>query len=77
MKLLVLADIDDLGWRGGRGRADALLALGDMADTVILAGGGRLAVPGRCWRSRATTTVTLHSRPPSSTCTCASWTSAA
>ncbi len=36
MKLLVLADIDDLRWHGGRGRADALLALGDMADTVIL-----------------------------------------
>jgi Icc-related predicted phosphoesterase len=36
MKLLVLADIDDLGWQGGSGRADALLALGDMADTVIL-----------------------------------------
>ncbi len=31
MKLLVLADIDDLHWRGGGGRADALLALGDMA----------------------------------------------
>ena len=36
MKLLVLADIDDFDWRGGNGRADALLALGDMADTVIL-----------------------------------------
>ena len=36
MKLLVLADIDDLSWRGGRGRADALVALGDMADAVIL-----------------------------------------
>jgi len=36
MKLLVLADIDDLHWRQGSGRADALLALGDMADTVIL-----------------------------------------
>jgi len=36
MKLLVLADIDDLRWHGGRGRADLLLALGDMADAVIL-----------------------------------------
>lgn len=36
MKLLVLADIDDLRWRGGVGRADLLLALGDMTDTVIL-----------------------------------------
>jgi len=36
MKLLVLADIDDLRWRGGSGRADVLLALGDMADAVIL-----------------------------------------
>ncbi len=36
MKLLVLADIDDLNWCGGKGRADALLALGDMADAVIL-----------------------------------------
>jgi Icc-related predicted phosphoesterase len=36
MKLLVLADIDDLRWRGGSGRADALLALGDIADMVIL-----------------------------------------
>jgi Icc-related predicted phosphoesterase len=36
MKMLVLADIDDLHWQGGIGRADVLLALGDMADTVIL-----------------------------------------
>ncbi|HEX7503541.1 MAG TPA: metallophosphoesterase [Acidobacteriota bacterium] len=36
MILLALADIDDLSWQGGRGRADALLALGDMADQVIL-----------------------------------------
>jgi Icc-related predicted phosphoesterase len=36
MKLLILADIDDLHWRGGVGRADVLLALGDMADAVIL-----------------------------------------
>lgn len=36
LKLLVLADIDDLHWRGPQGRADLLLALGDMADAVIL-----------------------------------------
>ncbi len=36
MKLLVLADIDDLRWPGGSGRADALLALGDIGDDVIL-----------------------------------------
>ncbi len=36
MKLLVLADIDDFAWKGGYGRADGLLALGDMADAVIL-----------------------------------------
>jgi Icc-related predicted phosphoesterase len=36
MKILVLADIDDLNWQGGNGRADLLLALGDMVDTVIL-----------------------------------------
>jgi len=36
MKLLVLADIDELRWRGGCGRANALLALGDIPDAVIL-----------------------------------------
>ena len=36
MKLLVIADIDDLRWQGGCGRADALLSLGDIADAVIL-----------------------------------------
>lgn len=36
MTLLALADIDDFRWRGPDGRADALLALGDMSDTVIL-----------------------------------------
>jgi Icc-related predicted phosphoesterase len=37
MRLLVLADIDDLHWRGGSGAADALLSCGDVADQVILA----------------------------------------
>ncbi len=36
MDLLVLADIDDLRWRGGRGSADALLSCGDVMDEVIL-----------------------------------------
>ena len=36
MKLLVLADMDDFSWPGGSGRADALLSLGDIADTLIL-----------------------------------------
>jgi len=36
MKLLVLADIDDFNWPGGSGRADVLLSLGDIVDTVIL-----------------------------------------
>jgi Icc-related predicted phosphoesterase len=36
MKMFVLADIDELHWQGGSGRADILLALGDMADTLIL-----------------------------------------
>ncbi len=36
MKILVLADIDDLRWRHGPGRADLLLSCGDTADPVIL-----------------------------------------
>jgi Icc-related predicted phosphoesterase len=36
MKLLVIADIDDFHWPGGKGWADALLSLGDVTDTVIL-----------------------------------------
>ncbi len=36
MNLLVLADIDDFHWRGPAGKADLLLALGDLADAVIL-----------------------------------------
>jgi Icc-related predicted phosphoesterase len=40
MKLLVLADIDELRWHGGRGRADVLLALGDLADPVIVQAAG-------------------------------------
>ncbi|MBN2398738.1 MAG: hypothetical protein JXI33_00175 [Candidatus Aminicenantes bacterium] len=36
MKMLVLADMDDFVWPGGQGRADVLLSLGDIANTVIL-----------------------------------------
>ena len=46
MKLLVLADIDEFNWTGGNGRADALLALGDIAEPVILKA-------ARAWRCPA------------------------
>jgi len=39
MKLLLIADIDDLHWRHGAGEAgsvDLILSLGDVADQVIL-----------------------------------------
>ena len=36
MKFLVLADIDDLHWRGGTGSVDAVLSCGDVAGKVIL-----------------------------------------
>ena len=36
MKILVLADIDDLSLKHGPGRADLLLSCGDVADRVIL-----------------------------------------
>jgi len=36
MKLLVLADIDDLHWKHGEGQADVLLSCGDVSDQVIL-----------------------------------------
>jgi predicted phosphodiesterase len=36
MKLLILADIDDLHWKHGSGQADALLSCGDVFDRVIL-----------------------------------------
>lgn len=36
MKALVLADIDDLHWHHGPGRADLLISLGDVATTVII-----------------------------------------
>jgi len=36
MRVLVLADIDDLRWQHGSGEADLILALGDTADSLIL-----------------------------------------
>lgn len=36
MKLLTIADIDDLHWRYGAGKADLLLSCGDVFDRVIL-----------------------------------------
>lgn len=36
MRLLVLADMDDLHWRHGAGRADVLLSCGDVCEQVIL-----------------------------------------
>lgn len=36
MKLLILADIDDLHWNHGGGQADVLLSCGDIYDQVIL-----------------------------------------
>ena len=52
MRLLVIADIDDLKWRGGSGQADLLVSCGDVSDPVILEAakayncGGILAVKG-------------------------------
>lgn len=36
MRLLVLADIDDLHWPHGGGEADVVLACGDVYDQVVL-----------------------------------------
>ena len=36
MRILILADIDDLHWRHGDGQADMVLSCGDVADRVIL-----------------------------------------
>ncbi|MFW6164294.1 MAG: metallophosphoesterase family protein [Planctomycetota bacterium] len=36
MRCLVLADMDDLRWRGGRHEVDAVLACGDVADAAIV-----------------------------------------
>jgi Icc-related predicted phosphoesterase len=36
LKLLLLADVDDLHWNSGSGSVDLVLALGDTADSLIL-----------------------------------------
>ena len=36
MRILVLADIDDLRWQHGSGEVDLILALGDISDCLIL-----------------------------------------
>ena len=36
MRILAIADIDDLRWRGGSGHADLLISCGDVSDPVIL-----------------------------------------
>ena len=36
MRVLVLADVHGVHWEGGSGRADIVLACGDVADRVIL-----------------------------------------
>ena len=36
MRVLVIADIDDLKWRGGVGQADVLVSCGDVCDQLIL-----------------------------------------
>lgn len=36
MRLLVLADIDDLHWHHGEGEAEVLVACGDVLDQVVL-----------------------------------------
>ena len=37
MKILAIADIDALSWKGGSGQADLLISCGDVSDPVILA----------------------------------------
>ena len=36
MRILAIADIDDLRWKGGSGQADLLISCGDVSDPVIL-----------------------------------------
>ena len=36
MRVLVIADIDDLKWRGGFGQVDVLVSCGDVCDQLIL-----------------------------------------
>ncbi len=39
MKLLIIADLDDLHWNHGVGEVDLILSCGDMADQLILEAG--------------------------------------
>ncbi|MCG3147230.1 MAG: hypothetical protein PCFJNLEI_00668 [Verrucomicrobiae bacterium] len=36
MRILILADIDELKWKHGSGEVDLILALGDLSDCLIL-----------------------------------------
>ncbi len=36
MRLLAIADVEDLNWKHGEGEADILLSCGDVPDHVIL-----------------------------------------
>ena len=36
MKILAIADIDDIHWRGGAGQADVLVSCGDVCDQLII-----------------------------------------
>jgi len=36
MRVLVISDIDDIHWTGGSGSVDAIFALGDLSDSVIM-----------------------------------------
>ena len=36
MRILIIADVDDLHWRHGKGKADLLLSCGDVSDQYIL-----------------------------------------
>ena len=48
MRALVLADIDDLHWRHGALSADVILALGDVADSLILEAAEACTVSSVC-----------------------------
>ena len=61
MHALVLADIDDLHWRHGTHHADLILALGDVADAVIL------EAAEACGLSFIFAVKSNHDRPTAST----------
>lgn len=45
MNVLILADMDDLHWKQGRGQADLILSCGDLFDQVILEAAEAFACP--------------------------------